>query len=135
MAPHTGESDPGRRAQVTETLLWSVDETARQLGGISPRLVKRLLAEGKLTPVRIGRRRLIDPSSARALVANNAFGDNPPGVAVLEQSTCQYDRQGGNKAGSSSGRTRRTGGHLSRQQAADDLGAVLALPLRMTRTD
>ena len=37
-------------------LLWNLDETARQLGGVSTRTVRRLLQRGELPTVRIGAR-------------------------------------------------------------------------------
>lgn len=55
MAPHTDKRDHGTRAPATETLPWSVDQTMWRPCGISHQLVKRLLAEGKLTPLRIRR--------------------------------------------------------------------------------
>ncbi|WP_367268252.1 tyrosine-type recombinase/integrase [uncultured Lamprocystis sp.] len=109
---------------VTDPLLWSVDETARQLGNISRRTVERLLATGKLRPVKIGRRRMVDPKSARALVTNNALGDTSSGAAVLEITPCQKP-ESATKTVSSSGRTRRTGGPRRPTDSADRLAAVL----------
>lgn len=36
-------------------LLWNLEETAKQLGNISPRTVQRLIQRGELTVVRVGR--------------------------------------------------------------------------------
>ncbi|WP_083924517.1 helix-turn-helix domain-containing protein [Lamprocystis purpurea] len=119
---------------VTEPLLWSIDETARQLGNISRRTVERLLATGKLRPVKIGRRRMIDPASARALVTNNALGDTSPGAAVLEITPCQKPGNA-TKMVSSSDRTRRTGGPRRPTDSADRLAAVLEFGSTRTRRD
>ena len=40
---------------MTDTLLWNLDEAARQLGGLSIRTVRRLIERGELPVVRIGR--------------------------------------------------------------------------------
>lgn len=41
------------------TALWSIDEAARQLGGISPSTVRRLIKSGELPSVKIGARVLL----------------------------------------------------------------------------
>ena len=46
-------------------LLWNLEEAARQLGGVSPRTVRRLLERGELPTVRIGTRLLIPAESVR----------------------------------------------------------------------
>ncbi|WP_390165228.1 helix-turn-helix domain-containing protein [Thiorhodovibrio frisius] len=44
-------------------LLWDLEETANQLGGVSARLVKRLLDRGDLRAQRVGRRLLVNVQS------------------------------------------------------------------------
>lgn len=119
---------------MTDRLLWSIDETARQLGNISRRTVERLLATGKLRPVKIGRRRMIDPESARALVTNNALGNTSLGAAVLEITPCQKPGSA-TKTVSSSGRTRHTGRPRRPTDAADRLAIVLEFGSTRTRRD
>lgn len=54
---------------MTETLLWDLAETARQLGGVSERSVRRLIDRGELPKVRVGRRLLLPSAAVRAYVA------------------------------------------------------------------
>jgi hypothetical protein len=120
---------------MTDSLLWNIAETARQLGGMTPRTVWRLIAAEKLVPVRIGRRTFVEVQSVTALVESlrmqNNRGDNPAGAAVRE-GTCR-DTAEEIKTGSTSGRTCRTGGRHSQMDAAVRLAAALELPSRMTR--
>ncbi len=51
------------------SLLWSLEEVARQLGGISKCTVRRLIQQGELVSRRVGRRLLRVPSdSVRAYI-------------------------------------------------------------------
>ena len=50
---------------MTDTLLWSLEEAARQLGGVSTRTVRRLLEAGEIEPRRVGRRLLVCAASVR----------------------------------------------------------------------
>src|SRR5450759_4131021 len=49
-------------------LLWSLDETARQLGGISIRFVRRMVERGEILSVYVGRLVRIRPESVYAFV-------------------------------------------------------------------
>ena len=49
-------------------LLWSFGKTARKLGGVSTRTVLRLVDDGELVSVYVGRRRMITAASAFALI-------------------------------------------------------------------
>jgi excisionase family DNA binding protein len=51
----------------TEQLLWNVKEAGAALG-LSPWTIRRYISEGKLQPVRIGRRVLVEPAECRRLV-------------------------------------------------------------------
>ena len=53
---------------MTETLLWSLEEAARQLGGISTRTVRRLLHVGEIEPRRVGKRLLVCAASVHSYV-------------------------------------------------------------------
>jgi hypothetical protein len=124
---------------MTDTLLWDIPETARQLGGMTPRSVWRLIAADKLVVVRIGRRTFVDPDSARMLIDSlknkMTRSDNPPGAAVLEKSTCRERNSNGTRTGSTGGRTRGTGGARSPTKAAVRLAAVLGSLSPRTRKD
>ena len=120
---------------MTDTLLWSLDETARQLGGISIRTVRRMLKRGDLKPVRIGRSLRVCANSVHSFVdRSRTKSDNPCGVAVLGENTC-HEKRSETKTESTSGRTHRTGGQRSRTAAADQLGALLAFPSQTTPKD
>ena len=53
-------------------LLWSLDETARQLGGVSIRTVRRMVERGEIISVRVGRLVKIQVESVLAYVASKA---------------------------------------------------------------
>lgn len=50
-------------------LLWTLNETAQQLGGVSIRTVRRMVDRGEISPVRVGRLLRILPESVHAFVA------------------------------------------------------------------
>ncbi len=54
---------------MSETLLWSLGETARQLGGVSVRTVERLIENGDLPVIRIRKRRMIMTEVVHAWIA------------------------------------------------------------------
>ena len=68
-----------REKTVTERDLYTVDETRKRLGGISRKMVYRLLRAGDLSSVLIGRRRLIPNSAIESFVAS-ATTTVPPSV-------------------------------------------------------
>ena len=45
----------GESTTKNDTLLWSLQEAARQLGGVSTRSVRRMIEAGELPAVRFGR--------------------------------------------------------------------------------
>ena len=53
---------------------WTIEDAAAFLGGISPRHLRRLIAEGKVKAVNLGRRVLI-PDSEMIRVANEGTGN------------------------------------------------------------
>lgn len=76
-----------------DQLLWDLQETARQLGGLSVRTVRRLLERGELPTVRIGRAIRIPATAVTVWVEKNisiAHTDNDAGrdVQKEESSTC-----------------------------------------------
>lgn len=59
-------------------LLWSLDETALQLGGISKRTVQRLVANGELPIVQIGRLIRVPAEAVQTWIASKSQRvDNP----------------------------------------------------------
>jgi excisionase family DNA binding protein len=50
-----------------DKLLWNVKEAGTALG-LSPWTIRRWIVDGKLTPVRLGRRVLIEPAECKRLV-------------------------------------------------------------------
>ncbi|MBX9812899.1 MAG: helix-turn-helix domain-containing protein [Burkholderiales bacterium] len=62
-------------------LLWSLDETARQLGGLSRRTVQRLISRGELPFLRVGRLVRIPADAVHEYVAARIkTADNQKGV-------------------------------------------------------
>ena len=56
---------------MSDALLWSLEEAARQLGGISTKTVRRLAQQGAFPIVKLGRRAMIPVLAATAWVNNN----------------------------------------------------------------
>jgi excisionase family DNA binding protein len=86
-----------RAKAVTDTLLWSLEEAARQLGGISTRTVRRLVAVGEIEPRRVGRRLLVSAASVRDFVdrlGSKAQNWQSAGRDVQEGSTCLESAKG-----------------------------------------
>ena len=115
-------------------ILLTLDAAALALA-VSPRTVRRLLDAGQLSAVRIGRAVRVRAADVCALVDRaSPPSDNPPGVAVPENDTCHENRND-RKTGSTSGRTRRTGGPVTQPNAGAQLAAVLGFPSPTTRRD
>ncbi len=51
---------------MNETLLWDLAETARQLGGVSTRTVRRLVQQQKIAGARVRSCVMVRPESVRA---------------------------------------------------------------------
>jgi excisionase family DNA binding protein len=112
----------------SDPLLWNLEETARQLGRVSVRTVRRLINSGAIDAQRVGRRVMVKVASVRAFVdQENGAAHNSycAGKAVQqEESTC---RESANVTRTVSSRvpTRRTGGRASRTAAAEQLADLL----------
>ena len=105
---------------MTETLLWDLAETARQLGGVSERTVRRLIDAGAIARVRIGRRVLVLADSVKAHLdraAADSDNHHRAGPDVREKSTCRIDA-----------RKVRFGGSVTPIRAASELDDLLARP-------
>lgn len=98
-------------------LLWSLAETARQLG-ISKRTVQRLVEHGELPSCRIGRLIRIPSDSVREYVARMTLGAHnstcAESVAWKGATPCHTDE-----------RTRRIGGSVTVMQPAKELDVLL----------
>jgi excisionase family DNA binding protein len=110
------------------TLLWSLEETAQQLGDVSVRTVRRLIERRQLEAVKIGRRCLVVPASVMALVEQQQQSRHNPrraGDVLGGHSTCQKRTTAMVYVNE---KARHTGGRVSPTPAADALAAVLGLP-------
>lgn len=115
---------------MTDTLLWSLEEAAQQLGGVSTRTVRRLLEAGEIEPRRVGRRLLVCAASVRIFVDRSGPAEENAGRVgrdVREESTCLESAKRGTRTVSIGGRIRRTGGRRTRTQVAEELAKVLEL--------
>ena len=112
-------------------LLYSLEDAARQLGGVSTRTVRRLIDRGDLAACRVGRRLMVVADSVESYVddaMSPAHNCNRAVKDVREVSTCRRSVKRGTGMVSIGGKTRRTGGPVSPMQAAKELAAVLELP-------
>jgi excisionase family DNA binding protein len=107
---------------MTDALLWSIAETARQLGGVSERTVQRLLQSGELPTVNVRGRRKVPSAAVRAWVAKQlgSVHTDEAGLGV-EETTCHTDVT-----------ILPTGGSATATQAAKKLAKVLKLPATLT---
>ncbi|WP_456378805.1 helix-turn-helix domain-containing protein [Thiolapillus sp.] len=111
------------------SLLWSLNEAAQQLGGVSTRTVRRLIDRGELASCRVGRRLMVVADSARSYVDGTmkpAHNQSCAGKVVQEVSTCQ-ESANATRTGYSPVPIRRTGGRALRMSAASQLAEALAL--------
>ena len=84
-----------------ETLLWSIAETARQLGGVSKRTIERMIEDGELSVIRIRKLRMIEADVVRRWLS----AQNDHARARMEERPCQEKTV----TASTSNRGRRTG--------------------------
>ena len=116
----------------SDTLLWSLQEAARQLGGVSTRSVRRMIDAGELPAVSVRRSIKIPVAAVLEWVERNmSYTHNHPcaGPSVLkEKSTCHRSVKTETRTVSTGVRTRHTGGPVTVTQAAKELAAVLELP-------
>ena len=115
---------------MSDTLLWDLAETARQLGGVSTRTVRRLVQQQEIAGVRVRSRVMVRPDSVRAYLDQQITdSDNPAraGRDVRETSTCRSVNK--TRMGSIAALTRRAGGHRTSTQAARELDALLGPPI------
>src|SRR5450756_1164796 len=100
-------------------MLWSLNETAKQLGGVSVRSVRRMVERGELSLVRVGRLVRIVPESVYAYVAGNTQqAHNSDCVGSLAWK--------GNEPCYTNAKAHRTGMQTTSTQPAKELDALLA---------
>ena len=108
---------------MTDTLLWDLEETARQLGGVSVRTVRRLINSGAIDARLVGRRVMVKVASARAYVDEGngtAHNSRCAGRAVHQEKSTHATRPL-----SSLDQIRHSGGRASRTAAAARLADLL----------
>ncbi|WP_162559968.1 helix-turn-helix domain-containing protein [Methylotetracoccus oryzae] len=108
-----------------DSLLCSLDDAARLLGGISVRTVRRLIEAGELPVVRIGRRLTVPVDGLRAWVASHTqTAHNAPRAGHVRQETftCLTNEK-----------TAPSGGCRIRTPAAVVLDGLLGLPTARKR--
>ncbi len=100
-------------------LLWSLEEAARQLGGVSKRTVQRLIERGDVAICRVGRLVRIPSDSVRDYVARVTRGAH--NLTGAESGAWK-----GNNLCHTDVKTPRFGGSVLPTQAARELDALLA---------
>lgn len=100
-------------------LLWSLEETAKQLGGVSVRTIRRMLEQRKLLPVRVQGRVCVEVDSVNAYVASQtqqAHNSDCVGSVAWKGNDPCYENA----------KAHRTGGQTTPMQAAKELDVLLA---------
>lgn len=115
-------------------LLWPLAEAARQLGGVHPRTVRRLIQSGALVGVKVGARLLVSSVSVRAYIDH--LSPFCAKLCALKLETgrgtpCQ-DAVSEIPTAYTAAPIRRSGGSRTATDAAAQLAAVLAFPSRKT---
>jgi excisionase family DNA binding protein len=112
--------------RVTEILLWSIDETARQMGGLSTRTIRRLIDRGEIPSVKIGRSLRIPAQAVHDWIEDQTReGHNV---------RCAGDVQQENSACHTNAKIVPFGGCLTPTQMARELDALLRAPPEKKQT-
>ena len=98
---------------MSDALLWSLEEAARQLGGISTKTVRRLAQQGAFPIVKLGRRAMIPVLAATAWVNNNQHAR-----PAQETETCHSTNAGPSIGSASRSQTARSYGKLLKLETA-----------------
>lgn len=112
---------------MTNPLLWDLNETASQLGGVSVRHVQRMIERGEIDSIKLGRRRMVVSESVQRWLDSQATQAHDsdrvrPDVRENKQA-CQHA-----KTGYTSAKTRRIGGCRTPTETAAAVAKVLELP-------
>ncbi len=67
-ATERSDTAPEHLEPIPARLMYPLDETAALIGGVSLRTVYRLIGDGHLAAVRVGRRRMVPAAAIRAYV-------------------------------------------------------------------
>ncbi|MBK7542305.1 MAG: helix-turn-helix domain-containing protein [Candidatus Competibacteraceae bacterium] len=98
-----------------EPLLWSITETARQLGEVSARTVQRMIADGDLVEVSVRGRTMVDVASVRRYIENRRARARMEGKPCQEKIETDF----------TSSRSHRTGTRVIPMHGADAAAEVL----------
>ena len=113
---------------MADALLWSLEETARQLGDVSTRTVRRMIDRREIFTKKVGRRRMVIAASVRAWLDEDmttAHTVQSVGRDVQGVKACQK-HAGESRTASTVDRIRRTTGPASSIRAAKELADLLA---------
>ena len=111
---------------MSSALLWDLQETARQLGDVSTRTVRRLIERNEIETKKIGRRLMVKRESVIAWVEGDKHTDKRVERGVLGEKACQKQHASRTKMGSTNAMIRRTTGPVSPTQAAEELADLLS---------
>ena len=117
-----------------EKLLWTMDQVADQFG-VCTKTVSRLITNGELPIVRIGRNIRIEVQAVHHFVQQHRrYNEDRAGLVVRHpQGERKCLSSANERKASSNERTARTGGHLSQAQAVKEFNALLGQPTRGKR--
>ena len=113
---------------MTESLLWDLEETARQLGNVSCRTVLRMIARGEIATRKVGRRRMVVSESVRDWLDGEkepAHTVSRVGRDVRGANVCQKHANEKTTA-STADPIHRTGGPAMSMRVARELADLLA---------
>ena len=114
-----------------EKLLWTMDQVADQFG-VCTKTVSRLITNGELPIVRIGRNIRIEVQAVHHFVEQRRrYNEDCAGLVVRHpQGERKCLSSANERKASNNERTARTGGHLSQAQAVKEFNALLGQPTR-----
>ena len=117
-----------------EKLLWTMDQVADQFG-VCTKTVSRLIANGELPIVRIGRNIRIELQAVHHFVEQHRrYNEDCAGLVVRHPYGERKCLSSANeRKASNDEKTDRIGGHLSPMQAVDEFNVLLAQPTRGKR--
>ena len=117
-----------------EKLLWTMDQVADQFG-VCTKTISRLITNGELPVVRIGRHVRIEARVVHHFVEQaRRYNQNCAGLVVRHPQGERKCLSSANvRKASNNEKTVRTGGHLSQTQVVEEFNALLGQPTRGKR--
>ena len=117
-----------------EKLLWTMDQVADQFG-VCTKTVSRLITNGELPIVRIGRNIRIEVQAVHHFVEQHRrYNEDCAGLVVRHpQGERKCLSSANERKASNKEKTAHTGGHLSQAQAVEEFNALLGQPTRGKR--